>query len=221
MRSRHAKEAGGEGQFPFLGIKGTETGRDVVLAPGLDSQHRRDAKASVQEHKDISSDVPGRINLIECHLRMETDKPVHTKQYPVPFAVQDSIEDEVRRTLEMGIVERADSAYNSPVLVVKKPDQSYHLCVNSRCLNDVLTADSKPMPRADLLFTKIGAREFFSKIDFTKGHWQIPLTEESRPETAFSTTSGIYQFKYMPLELKTALAVFTRIMRPVGGRTCC
>lgn len=53
---------------------------------------------------------------------------------------------------------------------------------------------------------------------FVKGYWQIPLSEESKPKTAFSTTSGLYQFRYMPFGIKTALAVFAKLMlRIING----
>lgn len=61
----------------------------------------------------------------------------------------------------------------------------------------------------------MGEKKYFSKLDFVKGYWQIPLTEESKPKTAFSTTSGLYQFRFMPFGIKTAPAVFAKLMRKV------
>ncbi|XP_064469582.1 uncharacterized protein LOC135384304 [Ornithodoros turicata] len=126
-----------------------------------------------------------------------------------------TIEDEVQAMLRLGIVEKSSSAYNSPVLVVRKPDNTHRLCIDFRRLNDVLKPDAEQIPRADHLFADIGKKKFFSRLDFSKGYWQIPLDE--RPKTAFSTSSGLCQFRYMPFGVKTAPAVFTRLMRQLFG----
>lgn len=43
------------------------------------------------------------------------------------------------------------------------------------------------------------------------------MAAESREKTAFSSMSGLYHFKYMPFGIKTAPAVFARLMRTVLG----
>ena len=53
----------------------------------------------------------------------------------------------------------------------------------------------------------------FSKLDLSKGYFQIRMRKEDRCKTAFTTRQ--YQFVVMPFGLKTAGAVFSRIMRLV------
>ncbi|KAM7311781.1 uncharacterized protein ISCGN_008688, partial [Ixodes scapularis] len=69
------EESEGEGGFPMLRLQSTETASDVVFAPGLASGCRKEAEALVQEYRAIFSDVPGRTDLIKCHLKLETDTP--------------------------------------------------------------------------------------------------------------------------------------------------
>ena len=47
----------------------------------------------------------------------------------------------------MGIIEPSISLYCSPVVFVKKSDNSWRLCIDFRALNDITVFDSKPMPK--------------------------------------------------------------------------
>lgn len=115
--------------------------------------------------------------------------------------------------LQLGVIERCTSPYNAPVVIVKKKDGSNRLCVDYRRLNDVLKVDAEPIPRIDVTFANVGRKRFFSKLDLSKGYWQIPLEESAKEKTAFSSGSGHYQFRFMSFGLKTASAIFTRLMR--------
>merc|ERR1712026_619854 len=115
----------------------------------------------------------------------------------------------------MGIIEQADSPYGHPVVMVKKPDGSNRFCIDFRRLNNVTVFNPEPMPDPKDLFATLGTSKFFSKLDMTKGYWQIPMRESDKDKTAFLTPSGQYRFKYMPFGLVTAGAQFTKMMRGV------
>jgi len=53
----------------------------------------------------------------------------------------------------------------------------------------------------------------FSTYDFSKGYWQVPMSDEDKAFTAFVTHKGLHQFKVMPFGLVNAPASFNRIMR--------
>ena len=73
--------------------------------------------------------------------------------------------------------------------------------------------DAEPMPSVESIFAKIAGKSFISKVDLSKGYWQVPMSEASKPMTAFSTPAGLYQFKVMPFGLVNAPATFCRLMR--------
>ncbi len=74
------------------------------------------------------------------------------------------------------------------------------------------------MPNADDIFAKLAGHSFFSKLDMSKGYWQVPLSELAKPKTAFQTPAGLYQFKVMPFGLVSAPATFSRLMKTLLKR---
>ena len=57
---------------------------------------------------------------MEHDIKLTTDTPVHVKQYPLPYNIMQTVGDEVRSMVELGVIELSDSPYCSPVIIVKK-----------------------------------------------------------------------------------------------------
>ena len=81
-----------------------------------------------------------------------------------------------------------------------------------RKLTEVSEFDAYPMPRVDEILNRLGQANYISSIDMTKGYWQIPLAEESKDKTAFTTPFGLFEFCVMPFGLHGAPATFQRLM---------
>ncbi|GFS19363.1 polyprotein [Elysia marginata] len=122
--------------------------------------------------------------------------------------------------ISSGIIEPSSSPYASPITVVKKKDGTIHLCIDFRRLNSITEFDAEPIPTLEELLTKMQGARFFSKLDLTKGYWQIPIREDCRHLTAFQTPRGLYQFVFMPFGLSTAstCSTFQRMMQRVLGK---
>jgi hypothetical protein len=197
-----------------------ETYLDVNYAEDtLTSQQLAEAKDLVFEFRDIFTDMPGTTNLAEHKIELTTDEPTRQKPYPLPYATRQKVKEEVEKMLEAGIIERTDSPYTSPVVLVSKPDGSIRFCVDYRKLNRVTIFDGEPMPSADDIFAKLQGDKYYSKIDLAKGYWQVPIREQDKPKTAFITPDGCYQFRKMPFGLVNATATFNRLMRKVTRQT--
>ena len=80
--------------------------------------------------------------------------------------------------INMGVIRESTSLYASPVVVVKKKDNTNRVCVNYRKLNKLTVFDPGPMPTAEHLFQKVTGDKLYSKIDLSKGYWQIAIPEE-------------------------------------------
>jgi len=116
----------------------------------------------------------------------------------------------------MGVIKPSSAAYASPVVTVKKPDESTRVCIDHRKLNSVTVFDPEPMPTAeDNIFAKLAGDRYFSKFDLSKGYWQVPVYEEDRDLTTFVCHRGLFRFRVMYFWLVNAPATLSRLMRRV------
>ena len=47
--------------------------------------------------------------------------------------------------------------------------------------------DAEPMPNMEEIINRMSGHKCFTKIDLSKGYWQVVLAERSKPLTAFET----------------------------------
>ena len=202
------------GNIPTIPLSAEETVDDIQLDSASPEAHEA-LRALAQEFRDVLTDLPNCTNVDHCEVRLIEEKPVRVKQYPLPFSQRETIKDEVEAMLHMGVIERSDSPFCSPIILVRKSDGKMRFCTDLRAVNQKVIFDSEPIPDVEYLFSKLGKAKYLSKLDLSKGYWQIPMREEDKCKTAFSTPQGHFQWKVMPFGLKTAGAVFSRVMRKV------
>ena len=188
---------------------------DVKLGTELGDNQSRQLQALMENYADVFSDVPGRTSKIEHRINLIDEEPVRLKPYPLPYALRQELKEEIKEMLDMGVIRKSSSPYASPVVIVKKKDGSNRICVDYRKLNKVTISDPEPMRTSEDLFQQLGKSKFFSKIDLSKGYWQIPVAKEDIVKTAFVTPDGTYEFLRMPFGMKNSGATLVRGMREV------
>ena len=125
------------------------------------------------------------------------------------------VEEQVAQLIEKGLVEPGGGAWSSPVVLVRKKDQSWRLCVDYRRLNSVTRKDAYPLPRIDDSLDALTGSAYFSTLDLLSGYWQVPLDAEAQEKAAFVTRGGLWTWKVLPFGLTSAPATFERLMEQV------
>ena len=56
---------------------------------------------------------------------------------------------------------------------------------------------------------------FITTLDLAKGYWQVPMKNDDKEKTAFSSPLGLLQFTVMPFGLSCTPATFQCLMDEV------
>ena len=184
----------------------------ATIGSQLDQEQKGELAGLLNKFADVFQAKPGRTTLVEHHIRTPEAKPRQLPPYRVPEAHKAEVKKEIEEMLADRIIEPSASEWSSPMVLVKKKDGSLRLCVDYRKLNQQSQGDAYPMPRIDDLIDLVGQSKFISTLDLTRGYWQVPVADESKPQTAFSTTFGLFQYNVMPFGLQGAPATFQRLM---------
>jgi hypothetical protein len=126
----------------------------------------------------------------------------------------------VEEMLSKGLVRPSTSEWVSQAVMVKKYRDGVELpekrpCWDYRRVNDLIKGDAFPLPLPENMFDALQGSRVFSKLDLTKGFWQIPLEETAKPILAMSTPLGLLEPNFMPFGMKNAPAIFQREMQRV------
>ena len=162
----------------------------------------------LQTFEDVLQERPGRTSLTEHRIDAGGARPIKLAPYRLPHAYRETVRNELEEMERTGVIERSRSEWSAPIVLVKKKDGSLRMCVDYRRLNAVSQADAYPMPRVDDLIDRLGKARYITTLDLSRGYWQVPVSESSRPMTAFATPYGLFQFRVMPFGLHGAPATF-------------
>ena len=159
--------------------------------------------------------ITGRTEAVMHEIDTGSTRPIRCnprKLSPRKIKIQQELVDKM---LEEGQIEHSVSAWSAPTVLVTKKDGTTRFCVDYRRLNDKTKKDAFPLPRIDDSLNSLSGQAWFSTLDLASGYWQVRLSEDAKPKTAFATHSGLFQFAVMPFGLCNAPATFERLMSQV------
>jgi hypothetical protein len=142
-------------------------------------------------------------------------KPPFRKSFRLSPAELAELKKQIREFLERGWIQPSTSPYGAPVLFVKKKDGTLRCCIDYRQLNKITVKNRYPLPRIDDLLDQVAGHRWFSTLDLASGYYQIKLSPEDVPKTAFSTPWAHYEWKVLVMGLTNAPATFMAAMNKV------
>lgn len=166
----------------------------------------------LREYRNVFHKLPGRVTIYEHRIRIYEDRPFVKRSYPVPIMHREKVRIELKKMLDLGIIERSYSEYINPLVVVAKKSGDIRLVLDARFINKLIVPDHDCAQSTEVLFQKCGNSRYLSSLDLTASFWQVPLHPDSRKYTAFMHEGRTYQFTVTPYGLSTSLASLIRTL---------
>ena len=94
------------------------------------------------------------------------------------------------------------------VVMVKKANGKWRMCVDFTDLNKACLKDNFPFPRIDTLVDSMARYELLSFMDTFLGYNQIKMNKDDQERTSFVTSQGLFCYKVIPFRLKNVGAMY-------------
>ena len=167
---------------------------------------------SKRDMKDLD-----RSKLPKVDIRLSDPTPVKVANWRRSPMDRKIIEELVQEQLDYGIIEPTNSDFASPVVIVTKKDGSKRFCVDYRKLNQKTIKEIHPLPLISDALDSCAGSKFFTSLDLFSGYHHLPMADEAKPLTAFTTHLGNFQYKVLPFGLTNGPSKFQKMVDRVLG----
>jgi len=172
----------------------------------------------INEYKDVLINSIDDVSVAKAEphsIELTNNKPIKMRPYKTSLEQSNALKEEIIKLLKHGLIEPSHSPWSFPVILVRKKNGKWRMCVDYRRLNQITIKDAYALPFIDELLESVFGAKYFSAIDLFSGFHQIPMNPRDIEKTAFTTKYGNFNFKVMPFGLTNAPATFQREMNRI------
>ena len=196
-----------------------DPGKSTRIGADLEGKIKKGLIRFLREHIDMFAwsheDMPGIDPSVITH-RLNvypSFKPVRQKNRVFALERDNAIKEEVQKlTLAKFIREVYYLDWLANVVMGKKANGKWRMCVDFTDLNKACPKDSYPLPRIDQLVDSTAGHKLLSFMDAFSGYNQIRMDETDQEKTSFVTNQGLFCYKVMPFGLKNVGATYQRLV---------
>lgn len=156
-------------------------------------------------------------NLFKATLDTGDVAPIRCPPRRLPPEQRAVVRELVRKLDEAGITEPGEGNWSAPIVLVKKANGQWRLCVDYRAVNKYVRTPQQPIPRPDDILGSFFGKKYFSVMDMCSGFHQIEVDEKDRPKTGFVTPDCQRQYRRLPFGFASSPAIFQRMVDAVLG----
>nr|GEX20581.1 putative mitochondrial protein [Tanacetum cinerariifolium] len=204
----------GLNSYQSMRVRGI-VGKQVMESVGSVSVEVEQILTQFDEVFDVPKDLPPQRSHDHQIPLMANTPPINVRPYRHPPNQKDAIESMVKELMDSGVIRASQSPFSSPIVMVKKKDGTWRMCIDYRQLNKRTVNDKFPIPVIEELIDELNGSVVFSKLNLRSGYHQIRMKEDDIWKKAFRTHEGHYEFLVMPFGLTNAPSTFQSLMNTV------
>ncbi len=171
----------------------------------------------LKKHSPVSlSSLPDKAACVDEFVIRVIDgaQPFQLKPYRLSFKEKRALDTEIAKLLQLGIIYPLPKPdYLSPVVLVRKSDNSLRMCIDFRSLNKQTVQSKQLLPNVEDVIPLLSGKSYFSSLDLRSGFWQVPIAKESTKYLGFSTHQGNFGWNRLPFGLMNATNHFQACMQ--------
>lgn len=186
----------------------------IKFGKQLNEAERARLVNTIKEYSDVfvvEPNLPQKTTLMEHKIETKNEI-VYVKPRRIPFAWEDDVDHQISEMLANDVIRPSKSPWNSPILLVKKPNGENRFLCDYRNLNDITKKDTYPLPHIKDVIDKMQNSLFWTTLDAASAYWAVPVSEPDKEKTAFSVKRGKFEFNVMPYGLCNSGASYQRLM---------
>jgi hypothetical protein len=180
-------------QFLLMVVKAKDPEKSNAFE-GCDSKQKADLVKVVSEYDVLFQEPKGlppkREIVHDIYLQQDAPLP-NIGMYRLSALENAEIKKQVQELLDKGFIRPSTSPCGSPIVLVRKKDGSWRMCIDYRALNKITIKNRYPLPRIDDLLDQLKEAVYFSKLDLRSGYHQVRVAEQDAWKTAFKTKQGL------------------------------
>jgi len=144
----------------------------------------------------------------------------------IPIPLQSAVAQELQWMLDNNIIRPVTEPVDwcAPISTPVKKNGQVRVCVDLRQLNKYLKRPRYQLPTFDTITAQLSRSTYFTKLDASRGYWQLPLDESSQLLTTFMTPQGRFCFTRMPFGISVASQIFQStiadVLKDLDGVVC-
>ncbi|PKA53719.1 RNA-directed DNA polymerase like [Apostasia shenzhenica] len=200
-------------------LGGEDSSKIVTISSSVNDKQQVDIIALLSEYIDIFAWSPEDVSgvdraVCEHHLNISSiASPIAQKKRVMARERQDSIKEEINKLHGAGYIREVRyPQWLTNVVMVKKANGKWRMCVDFHTLNQACPKDTYPLPRIDTMIGRTFRYEVMSFLDAFSGYHQIQMVRENEEKMAFITDFGTYCYNVMSFGLKNAGATYQRMI---------